>query len=327
MKSKSFWVLFVILLLPSIFIKAQQTNNPTKEVVQVEVTSKTQIRAISGLVYSQPISRQGSKMLKMNLIYPDNRDTKILHPAIIYFPGGGFKTSNLDGLIMVRVALAKAGFVVASAEYRGIPEPYPALIEDAKAAIRYLRAHAAEFDIDPNRIGVIGDSAGGYVAQMIAVTGDKPEMDKGNNSDQSSTVQAVATLYGISNLTNIGEGYSEDMQLIHKSPLAPESLILNGISHRSQVEGNIMDSYDRAIEASPVGHIRKGLPPFLVMHGSKDNIVSPHQSEQLYNELKAVDNDVTYIIIEGGGHGDAPWHQEEVINRIVGWFKEHLIKK
>ncbi|WP_142910433.1 alpha/beta hydrolase, partial [Klebsiella pneumoniae] len=106
--------------------------------------------------------------------------TKILKPAIIYFPGGGFMTAEHNKFVEMRMALAKAGFVVAAAEYRTIPDTFPAPVIDAKAAVRYLRQHAPEYGIDPLRIGVFGDSAGGWLAQMLGTTNGDKSFDHGD---------------------------------------------------------------------------------------------------------------------------------------------------
>ena len=175
------------------------------ETMQVNVTEH-QIDEIGNIIYSQIHSRR---------LIPRTKENK---PAVIYFPGGGFTTTDYEKFIEMRYALAKAGFVVAAAEYRVVPNKFPAILEDGKSAVRFLKAHANDFGIDPQKIGVLGDSAGGYLAQMVAVTGEEKEFDKGENLQIDSTVQAAATLYGISDLRNIGAGFSEAIQKVHNSP-------------------------------------------------------------------------------------------------------------
>lgn len=132
----------------------------------------------------------------------------------------------------MRMALAKAGFVVAAVEYRVIPDVFPAPVTDAKAAVRYLRANAEQYGIDVNKIGVLGDSAGGWLAQMLGTTNGDTVFDKGDYPEQSSDVQAVATLYGISNLLTIGEGFPENVQKVHESVSSTEALLINGSAFR-----------------------------------------------------------------------------------------------
>lgn len=143
------------------------------EVIHVE-GKVPRIDMISGVIYSQIKSTRTVRQLRMTLEIPR---TKVKKPAVIYFPGGGFTSADHEKFSEMRRALANAGFVVAAAEYRVVPDKFPAILEDAKSAVRYLRAHAAEYGIDPARIGVLGDSAGGYLSQMTGVTNGEKQFD------------------------------------------------------------------------------------------------------------------------------------------------------
>lgn len=199
MKNKKHLIMAAALMAAPVCAQAQAVHETMK--VNIE---RGRIDAVTGIVYSQITSASDNRTLQMTLLVPCTDKPK---PAIIYYPGGGFLSAAHDRYVEMRMALAEAGFVVASVEYRTVPDMFPALLVDGKSAVRYLRAHARQFGIDPQRIGVIGDSAGGYLAQMVGVTGDDKEYDQGDYLDQSSEVQAAATIYGISNLMNIGEGY------------------------------------------------------------------------------------------------------------------------
>lgn len=299
---------------------ARASEQSGKKKMKVEIT-EGQIDVISNIIYSQVTLRNANRPLKMTLLVPRTQEAK---PAIVYYPGGGFTSANHEKFIEMRMALAKAGFVVAAAEYRTVPDRYPALINDAKAAVRYLRAHARKFGIDPQRIGVIGDSAGGYVAQMMGTTNGEKQFDTGDFTEVSSDVQAAVTIYGISNLMNIGEGYPEAIQEVHKSPAVTEALLIHGPAFADFAGESILSDPQKALEASPIGHIKQGMPPFLIMHGSADKLVSPIQSEQLYRALTEKGNQADYIEVEGAGHGDLYWFQPAIIDTVVRWFKEHL---
>ena len=305
------------------YSNAQTEIKNEKQTMKVEITD-TRIDVISDIIYSQIILASSNRQLKMTLLIPQTKGPK---PAIVYYPGGGFTTAVHDKYIQMRMALAKAGFVVAAVEYRTVPDVYPALINDAKSAVRYLRAHAKQFNIDPNRIGVIGDSAGGYVSQMMGTTNGEDEFDVGDYTDFSSDVQAAVTIYGISNLMNIGEGYSDAIQKVHESPAVTEALLLYGPAFAEFAGKNILSDSQKAMSASPLGHVKADMPPFLIMHGSADKLVSPVQSEQLYNALTKKGNNVDYIVVEGAGHGDLYWYQPTIINKVVSWFKENLMDK
>lgn len=290
------------------------------ESMKVEVTEH-QIDEIGGVIYSQIQSRRSNRAMRMTLLVPRTTEKK---PAIIYFPGGGFTTTDYEKFIEMRFALAKAGFVVAAAEYRVVPNKFPAIIEDGKSAVRFLKAHANAYGIDASKIGVLGDSAGGYLSQMVAVTGNEKQFDKGDNLHVDSTVQAAATLYGISDLRNIGAGFDEAIQKVHQSPAVTEALLVNGVAFNEYPGASILSDSDKALAASSLGHIKKNLPPFLIMHGTEDKLVSPVQSEQLYEALKQNGNRVTYVKVEGAAHGDTVWFQKPIIDKVVTWFKDNL---
>lgn len=290
------------------------------QTMKVEV-SEHQIDEIGGVIYSQIQSRRSNRAMRMTLLVPRTAEKK---PAIVYFPGGGFTTTDYEKFIEMRFALAKAGFVVAAAEYRVVPNKFPAILEDGKSAVRFLRAHADAYDIDASKIGVLGDSAGGYLSQMVAVTGNEKQFDKGDNLHVDSTVQAAATLYGISDLRNIGAGFDEAIQKVHQSPAVTEALLVNGVAFNDNPGASILSDSNKALAASPLGHIKKNLPPFLIMHGTEDKLVSPIQSEQLYEALKQSGNRVTYVKVEGAAHGDTVWFQKPIIDKVVTWFKDNL---
>lgn len=130
--------------------------------MEVEITD-AQIDVIAGIAYSQVFTARSCRPLRMTVMIPRTGDPK---PAVVYFPGGGFVTCDYEKFVQMRLALVKAGFVVAAAEYRTVPDKYPAPVIDGKAAVRFLRAHASLLEIDPARIGVLGDSSGGYLAQL-----------------------------------------------------------------------------------------------------------------------------------------------------------------
>lgn len=171
-------ILFSTLLLSSSFVWAQHTTSKNKvdsRKVEIEVAIQNgQIDLLTNVTYAQIISQRSIKALKMTILMPRNNKLK---PAIIYFPGGGFISADYDKFYEMKNALVEAGFVVAAAEYRVVPDLFPALVNDGKAAIRYIKAHAKELGIDPDRIGVLGDSAGGYLAQMMGTTNGEKDFD------------------------------------------------------------------------------------------------------------------------------------------------------
>ncbi len=325
MKIKTLTISLAMLLgLPFTTANAQTTQDIRSgaEIMNVEIT-RAQYDALPNIVYSQIHSAQEVKELHMSLLVPR---TNTLKPAIVYFPGGGFISAKYNKYIEMRSALAEAGFVVAAVEYRVVPSVYPAPVVDGKAAVRFLRAHAEEYGIDPARIGVLGDSAGGWLSQMLGTTNGIKELDKGGNLNQSSDVQAAATLYGISNLLNIGEGFGPEIDKVHQSLSVTEALLVYGPAFRTFPGASITSDPDKALNASPMGHITGKKPPFLIMHGSNDHLVSPVQSSQLFQALNDSGNSAQYILLEGAEHGDIHWFQPPVINKVVSWFEAILGK-
>ena len=275
-----------------------------------------QIDTISGIVYHQVKSLRAARQLHMTLMIPR---TKAKKPAVVYFPGGGFTSADHEKFTEMRYALARAGFVVAAAEYRTVPNRFPALLEDGKAALRYLRAHADELGIDPERIGVLGDSAGGYLVQMLGATSGEKGWDEGDFLEESSDVSAVVSFYGISDLMTIGEGLGEADAKVHASPAVTEALLVHGAAFRDFPGMSILADKEKAMAASPLGHVDGKEPPFFLWHGSNDKLVSPLQSAHMFEALRKAGTDVRYRLVEGAGHGDLVWYQEPVIREVTAW--------
>lgn len=294
-------------------------QSPEAQVIDVPVV-QGRIDAISGVVYSQVFERGRSvRGLKMTLFVPRTKEKK---PAVLYFPGGGFTSADHEKFLEMRYALARAGYAVAACEYRAVPNKFPALLEDAKAAVRWMREHASEFGVDADRIGLLGDSAGGYVVQMAGATNGEKNWDVGDFKEVSSDVQAVVSIYGISDLTTIGEGIGNEN--VHASAAVTEALLLNGPAFKDFAGASVNADPQKAKAASPIGHVDGTEPPFLLMHGSGDKVVSPLQSKKMFEALQNKKVEAEYVLVRGAGHGDLPWYQPSVIFRVVNFFDRHL---
>ena len=265
------------------------------------------INQISDVVYEQvPMRGYPNVAMKMDILQPKS-DMK--QPAIVYVTGGGFINANKDNGIQLRMHLAEAGYVVASIQYRVAPTArFPEPLEDVKASIRYLKAHADQFGIDPERIGIIGSSAGGYLTAMAATTSGTTTFDKGDNLQVGSDVKAAVDLYGLSDLTRIGDDYSESVKKAHQSPGATEAL--------ANPEG--------AKRANPITYISKTSAPMLLMHGTKDTVVSPSQTDLLFQALQKHNIPSKRYLVEGAAHGGVYWNQKEVLDIITAFFDSYL---
>ncbi|CAH0146383.1 Acetyl esterase [Peribacillus simplex] len=316
--------LFLSLLMVGILAVATPlTSAADNKAKMLEVSIKEpSVNLVSDVVYSQqPIYGYSNVPLEMDILQPEGKKPL---PAVVFVPGGGFMSANNDKSVQQRMSISEAGYVVASIEYRVTPQStFPSPLEDVKAAIRYLRANAEKFNIDPENIVVMGSSAGGYLAAFAGTTNGLAEFDKGENLDQSSDVKAVIDLYGLSDLTRVGYGFSEEVQDLHKSPSAPEGMWVNGPSVMSP-GGSIFDNLEKAAKANPITYITKDAPPFLILHGDKDALVSPNQTEILHENLINKGVDSTYYVVKGAGHGGTHWVQPKVTKILINFLDKHV---
>lgn len=182
--------------------------------------------------------------------------------------------------------LNSVGYLVVSLNYRLYPPAtFPSMIEDVKCAIRSLRAHAAEYNLDPNRIAGMGASAGGHLVSLVG-TADSGTWDVGEYLDQSSRVQAVISLAGV-------------MDLSQTFPNADG----NDIETMKQIGFN----ESNMLEASPITHVTPDDPPFLLIHGDHDELVPYQQSQLMYDRLVQVNVPAQLVIVTNASHSfDAP---------------------
>lgn len=243
-----------------------------------------------------PYASSKNPRQKLDLILPKNRDTKKTIPLVVWIHGGGWKNGDKKtGHSPNRIpALIKTDrYAGATIGYRLSGEAiWPAQIHDCKAAIRWLRANAAKFGYDPNRIAVWGSSAGGHLVSMLGTTGDNKELEGnvGNHLDQSSHVQAVVNYYGPSALLQMNDHPSK---IDHNAPHSPESQLLGS---------PIQDSKSKAKQASPLHHVTAEDAPFIHFHGTDDPLVPFHQSKLLHQAIKEKGVPSTLITLQGGGH-------------------------
>ncbi len=246
--------------------------------------------------------------LKLDLIYPEDMTGK-KYPCIVWICGGAWLTLDKSAHLAYLAQLARAGFAVASVEYRTSNEAvFPAQLHDVKAAIRYLRAHADRYRIDPNRFGVMGESAGGYLSAMAALV-DDPVYDVGDYTDFGSSVQAACLWYPPTD----PEGFTRVSP--EEAAGAPESLLLGK---------NIARHKEDAIRISPLSYVTQGAPPFLILHGTQDHTVPFAQGKVLYERLQEKGCDAAFLELTGAEHADIRFFQQEVWDEIISFFHEKL---
>lgn len=248
----------------------------------------------------------GHERQKLDLYVPENSGG--LMPLIVWIHGGGWMGGSKNHC--PPLPWTRKGYVLASIDYRLSQDAkFPAQIEDCKAAVRWLRIHSDKYSIDPDRMVAWGDSAGGHLASLLGTAGDEREWEHGL-PDVSSRVQAVIDWYGRADLTRV----STDLSLAD----SPSALLLGGCGKKVAA---------LAKKASPILHVSKDDPPFLIMHGSMDSLVPMHQSQALAGALKKAGVESRLVILEGAGHGGEEFLFVEQVKVIDAFLEQHLAPK
>jgi len=234
-------------------------------------------------------------------------------PVVVYFHGGGWmQRDKSDGLRYLVPFVRTGRYAGISVGYRLSGEArWPAQLDDAKAAIRWIRANAGKLGLDADAIGVWGHSAGGHIALMVGVTGDarEPGGGVGVHRDVSSRVQAVANFYGVTEiLALVGQPGAID----RTRPDAPEALLLGG---------PVPENPDKAKSASPITYVTAGDPPVLTVHGTADRVVPYDQALRMDTALRRAGVPSYLVTIEGAGHGDFGRIADA---RVVSFFEKTL---
>jgi acetyl esterase/lipase len=264
--------------------------------------------------------RYGSAPGKFNLLdlyLPDHPDHA--RPLIVWVHGGGWSMG--DKMPAPALPLIPRGYILASINYRLAPrETYPAQIEDCKGAIRFLRAHAGQYNIDPDRIGAWGASAGGHLVSLLGTSAGSADVEGnvGGNLDKSSRVQAVCDWFGPTDLTQFAT-QAQAAGIISRTPGPTLIMGLFG--------GSLLEKRRLVQEANPIAFLTKKsageIPPFLIMHGDKDPIVPIAQSKLLVDALKAAGVSVDFRIVQGAGHGNG-FATPAVAKIVMDFFDKQL---
>jgi alpha-L-fucosidase 2 len=247
----------------------------------------------------------GDVSLKLDAYVPEGAGP---FPAVIFVHGGGWNAGDKSGgprkgyTVPMHGAVEQAGFAWFEINYRLAPKhPYPACIEDVETAIRWVKAHAAQYHLDPKRIALSGESAGGHLVALAAV-----------RADESTRLAAIVPFYGRFDVV---------------ADLKPGAPVTGNLAQlfASQV---FDEKTQKAMqEASPMFRAKAGLPPFLFVHGTEDKSVPYEQSTELQKRLKAVGVPADLITIKGGVHGMISWdpvaptYKQDVVAWLVKTMK------
>jgi acetyl esterase/lipase len=255
-------------------------------------------RILQGIEFARP---ENSSPLLLDLYLPAGASTGGTFPAVVHFHGGGWRTGGRSSLgptvdsfsLSPIEQVVDAGFVVASADYRlTTVATFPAQLLDAKAAVRWLREHAAEYNVDPHRIYAWGDSAGGHLASLVGLTGGAREFgEPGNATDEA--VAAVAAWYPPTDLNRMGIQARPDAVARADDPGSREALLIGA---------QPADAPDKAAAASPITYVHPDAPPFLLAHGTTDRYVPVAQSATFAAALEAAGAAVELLLIDEADH-------------------------
>lgn len=257
-----------------------------------------------GVVYTT----HGGKACRMDIVYPVRAKEAL--PVVVWVHGGGWASEDLTRKYLPSTQLAqlaRRGFVTASIDYRLSQEaPFPAQIEDCKAAVRFLRAHAQEYHVDPERIAAWGESAGGHLVELMAYSADEEFLDD-CCPEYSSRIQAVVPWYAPADLR-----------------LTPEEWEASEVYRMLFPDSDLKERERHMEQASPICYASRTNPPTLLMHGDADRLVSYENSRRMYEALKAAGNDVRLITVPGQGHGF--FDGEEYYGQIFQFLEDTLRK-
>ena len=256
-----------------------------------------------GIEYANPDDQH----LQLNLARPKTGDGPF--PAIVCIHGGGFragKRESYDGLI---VRLAEQGYVAITVTYRLAPKyQFPAAVHDTKAAVRWVRANAAKYKIDPSRIGTTGGSAGGHLAQFLGVTAGVKEFEgDAGNPGESSAVACVVNVYGPSDFT---KSYGKSVDAAEVLPLF--------------LGGNLEKARKLHLKASPLYWVTPVAAPTLCIHGTLDKYVAHEQAVWLVDKMNAAGAEAELLTLEGAGHGFKGKDAETADKALMAYFNKKL---
>jgi acetyl esterase/lipase len=267
----------------------------------------------------------GQISLTMNLYIPKTRGDSV--PVIIWLHGGGMIRRNYFSYGPPILCMLEFGYAIAQATYRVVSDDsyadpnlllFPAQIRDVKTAVRFMRANAKKYHLDQERIGIAGDSAGGQLAALMALTPHIMEFEGDLSPGFSSEIKAACDFYGPTEFLTMDEQAKVGPipAIIHNSANSPESLVCGG---------PIQEHRDRALQASPLTYARVyqgNAASLLIFHGDNDPNVPYQQSVMLYEVLKEKGADVTFYKVPGKDHSMS-WFKE-VQPKFLKFFEEHL---
>ena len=238
----------------------------------------------------------------------------VKYPLIVYIPGSAWMKQVLLMMLPRMIKVCQRGFAVAIVEYRpSMLRPFPAQIEDAKTAIRFMRKNADLYNIDTDNISIWGDSSGGHTSVMAGITEDGV-LDNRQYGEFSTAVNCIVDWFGPTDISVMGD-YPSMME--HSHPDTPEGLLIGHLDVQANPE--------LADKTKPMNYLTKdkATPPMLIMHGDIDDVVHFNQSCRLYNKMRELDKDVTLYKLTGSGHGTNGFATDEILDVVIDFINKH----
>ena len=301
MRTPNFMVLSIILcVLESFSLQAQSTEG---------------ISITKDFVYG----RVQDVDLKLDMAMP--AEGKPTCPALIFFHGGGWQQGDKSHMHRWLKKFASSGYVAVSVGYRFAPAfKWPSQVEDAKTAVRFLRANAQQFNIDPDRIGVMGESAGGYLALMLGFTDSTDSLEgEGGYQSYSSRVQAVVSFFSATDFSGrtwqLSPELEAEIQRYYNKSLPQVIADFTGTNDTD-------DPLLKKISVLP--YVDKNDPPVLMFHGDSDPYSPIERAQKFEQALTQANVSHELIIVKGGGHGWTGELQEETSRRMTEFFDRIL---
>jgi acetyl esterase/lipase len=250
------------------------------------------------------------------------------YPVIMHIHGGAFMgCDKADQQVLPALQGLKRRYAVVAVNYRLSGEAkFPALVHDVKAAVRWVRANAGRYQLDPDRITAWGGSAGGYLASMLGVSAGVTELEDlhQGNPEQLCHVQAAVVWYGPTNFLKMDEQLASSGLLApegmrHNDPHSPEALLLGRRITRLPI---------RVVAANPETYIRANAAPFFIQHGTRDAVVPVQQSIGLAEKLSRTigKTNVQLELLEGAGHADPRFETFENVGKVLDFLDGRLKK-
>ncbi len=279
---------------------------PAAALAQKPPTVPESVAFETGIEYANPDGQH----LQLNLARPKAGNGPF--PAIVCIHGGGFRAGKRESYDAQCIRLAENGYVAVTITYRLAPKyQFPAAVHDSKAAVRWVRANAEKYHIDPDRIGTTGGSAGGHLAQFLAVTDGVKEFEGTDGpSGVSSKVACVVNVYGPSDFT---KSYGKSVDAAEVLPLF--------------LGGNLETARQQHLRASPLYWVTPNAAPTLCIHGTDDKYVAHEQAVWMVDKLKAAGVSAELLTLEGAGHGFKGKDAETSDKALLAYFDRQLKKK